>query len=87
MGHVPNLQKMGAKIEYERQHAIFYGPNKLRGAELTATDLRSGAALVTAGLIADGTTIINDADHILRGYERIITKLSDVGAKIEIEEV
>ncbi len=87
MGHVPNLQKMGAKIEYERQHAIFYGPNKLHGAELTATDLRSGAALVTAGLIADGTTIINDADHILRGYERIITKLSDVGAKIEIEEV
>lgn len=87
MGHVPNLQKMGAKIEYERQHATFYGPNKLHGAELTATDLRSGAALVTAGLIAEGITTINDADHILRGYERIITKLSDVGAKIEIVEV
>ncbi len=87
MGHVPNLQKMGAKIEYERQHATFHGPNKLHGAELTATDLRSGAALVTAGLIAEGTTIINDAEHILRGYERIITKLSDVGAKIKIVDV
>lgn len=87
MGHVPNLQKMGAKVEYERQHALFYGPNKLKGAELVATDLRSGAALVTAGLIAEGETIINNADYILRGYERIISKLSDVGAKIEIEEV
>ena len=87
MGHVPNLQKMGAKIDYERQHAVFYGPNKLHGAELTATDLRSGAALVTAGLIADGKTIINDAEHILRGYERIISKLSAVGAKIEIVDI
>lgn len=87
MGHVPNLQKMGADIEFERQHATFYGPNKLHGAELTATDLRSGAALVTAGLIAEGTTIINDAEHILRGYERIISKLSAVGAKIEIVEI
>ncbi len=87
MGHVPNLQKMGAKIEYERQHATFHGPTKLKSAELIATDLRSGAALVTAGLIAEGETIINDADHILRGYERIITKLSDVGAKIKIIEV
>ena len=87
MGHVPNLQKMGAKIEYERQHATFHGPTKLKSAELVATDLRSGAALVTAGLIAEGETIINDADHILRGYERIITKLSDVGANIKIIEV
>ena len=87
MGHIPNLQKMGAKIKFDNTHAVFYGPSKLKGAELTATDLRSGAALVTAGLIAEGTTIINDADYILRGYERIITKLSDVGAKIEITEI
>ncbi len=59
----------------------------LHGAEITATDLRAGAALVTAGLIADGTTIINDAEHILRGYERIINKLSSVGANIKIVEV
>ena len=51
------------------------------------TDLRAGAALVTAGLLADGTTIINDAEHILRGYERIINKLSHVGAIIKIEEI
>lgn len=87
MGHVKYLNLMGANIEAERQHAKITGPTKLHGATITATDLRSGAALVTAGLIAEGTTIINDAEHILRGYERIITKLSAVGANIKIVEV
>lgn len=87
MGHVKYLNLMGASIEAERQHAKIMGPTKLIGAEITATDLRAGAALVTAGLIAEGTTIINDAEHILRGYERIITKLSAVGANIKIIEV
>ncbi len=87
MGHVKYLNQMGAKIEAERQHAKIIGPTKLHGAEITATDLRAGAALVTAGLIADGVTVINDAEHILRGYERIINKLSKVGAKIKIEEI
>lgn len=87
MGHVKYLNLMGANIEAERQHAKITGPAKLHGAEITATDLRAGAALVTAGLIAEGTTIINDADHILRGYERIINKLSKVGANIKIEEI
>ncbi len=87
MGHVKYLNQMGANIEAERQHAKITGPTKLHGAEITATDLRAGAALVTAGLIADGTTIINDVEHILRGYERIINKLSDVGANIKIVEV
>ena len=87
MGHVKYLNQMGANIEAERQHAKITGPTKLHGAEITATDLRAGAALVTAGLIADGTTIINDVEHILRGYERIINKLSDVGANIKIIEV
>lgn len=87
MGHVKYLNLMGANIEAERQHAKITGPTKLHGAEITATDLRAGAALVTAGLIADGTTVINDAEHILRGYERIINKLSDVGANIKIIEV
>ncbi len=87
MGHVKYLNMMGANIEAERQHAKIIGPTKLHGAEITATDLRAGAALVTAGLIADGTTIINDAEHILRGYERIINKLSSVGANIKIVEV
>lgn len=87
MGHVKYLNKMGANIEAERQHAKIFGPTKLKGTEITATDLRAGAALVTAGLIAEGTTIINDAEHILRGYERIIKKLSAVGANIKIVEV
>ena len=87
MGHVKYLNMMGANIIAERQHAKIIGPTKLHGAEITATDLRAGAALVTAGLIAEGTTIINDAEHILRGYERIIKKLSSVGANIKIVEV
>ncbi len=87
MGHVKYLNQMGANIEAERQHAKITGPTKLHGEVITATDLRAGAALVTAGLIAEGTTIINDAEHILRGYERIINKLSHVGANIKIEEI
>lgn len=86
MGHVKYLNMMGANIEAERQHAKITGPTKLHGAEITATDLRAGAALVAAGLIAEGTTVINDAEHILRGYERIINKLSRVGANIKIKE-
>ena len=87
MGHVKYLNMMGAAIETERQHAKITGPTPLHGANITATDLRAGAALVTAGLIAEGTTIISDAEHILRGYERIINKLSQVGANIRIIEV
>ena len=87
MGHVKYLNQMGANIEAERQHAKITGPTKLHGEVITATDLRAGAALVTAGLLAEGTTIINDAEHILRGYERIIKKLSHVGANIKIEEI
>lgn len=87
MGHVKYLNMMGASITAERQHAEIKGPTKLHGAEITATDLRAGAALVTAGLFAEGTTIISDAEHILRGYERIINKLSAVGANIKIIEI
>lgn len=87
MGHVKYLNMMGANIEAERQHARITGPTPLHGENIIVTDLRAGAALVTAGLIAEGTTVINDADHILRGYERIISKLSSVGANIKIVEV
>ena len=87
MGHVKYLNKMGANIEAERQYAKITGPTKLHGTEIEATDLRAGAALVAAGLLADGVTTINNVEHILRGYERIITKLSDVGAKIKIVEI
>ena len=87
MGHVPYLNQMGANIKADRMHAEITGPTKLHGAEITATDLRAGAALVEAGLIAEGTTIINAAEHVLRGYERIINKLSKVGANIQIREI
>lgn len=87
MGHVPSLNKMGAKITVENNIATIEGPTKLTGTEVIATDLRGGASLVIAGLIANGITIINDVEHILRGYEDIVKKLSDVGAKIELREI
>ena len=59
---------------------------ELKGQEVIATDLRAGASLVIAGLIADGTTTIDKVEHILRGYEGIIEKLTNVGADIKIEE-
>ncbi len=87
MGHVPSLNKMGANITVKGMTSITIGPSKLHGCEVVATDLRGGAALVLAGLTATGTTIINDVEHILRGYENIEEKLTQVGAKIEIKEI
>lgn len=88
MMHVKQLIKVGADIKVlDNTHAEIKGPVNLIGADITATDLRGGAALVLAGLIAKGETRISDADHILRGYERIIQKLSKVGAKINIIEI
>ncbi len=80
------LNKMGAKTYIKNNKLYIDGPTKLKGAEVQATDLRCGAALVIAGLIADGTTIIDNIEHILRGYENIIHKLKDIGANIEIVE-
>lgn len=87
MGHIPYLNKMGAEIKVQNQTAIVIGPRNLKGCEVIATDLRGGAAMVLAGLVATGKTTILEADHILRGYENIIQKLTDVGAKIKIEEI
>lgn len=87
MGHVPSLNKMGANITVKGCSSIIIGPSKLHGCEVIATDLRGGAALVLAGLTAEGTTTINDVEHILRGYENIDKKLTSVGAKIEIKEI
>lgn len=87
IGHYPYLQKMGANIELDGLKATIKGKTKLTGTEINATDLRGGAALIVAGLIADGTTTIYDIDYILRGYENIINKLSNVGAKISLEQI
>lgn len=85
--HLPELEKMGMKVEKNGMVATFTGPNKLVGSKVRATDLRAGAALVAAALAAEGETTITDVEHILRGYEGIVEKLTDVGAKIKIEEI
>lgn len=86
MGHIKYLQKMGANIRVNDRTAIIVGKTTLTGEEVTATDLRAGAAMVIAGLIAKGTTTVNEIDHILRGYENIVEKLTGAGAKISIKE-
>lgn len=87
MGHIKYLQKMGANIRVNDRTAIIVGKTPLKGEEVVATDLRAGAAMVIAGLIANGETRINEIDHILRGYENIVEKLTNVGANIKIEEI
>ncbi|MDE5888860.1 MAG: UDP-N-acetylglucosamine 1-carboxyvinyltransferase, partial [Bacilli bacterium] len=86
MGHIPYLNNMGADMAVNDRTVIIKGYTKLTGKEVVATDLRAGAAMVIAGLVAEGTTRINEIDHILRGYENIVEKLTNVGARIEIEE-
>ena len=85
--NVEYLNKMGAEIKLNDDKAFIYGPSILKGKKVTATDLRAGACLVLAGLIAEGVTTIENVDHILRGYENIIEKLSGVGAKIELVDI
>ena len=86
MGQVPYLNSMGADITVKNQMAFIKGKTPLFGNDVTASDLRAGAALIIAGLIAKGTTKISDIEHILRGYEHIVEKLSNVGANIKIIE-
>lgn len=85
--HITYLNEMGAKITTNNTKAIIEGKTNLKGCEVAATDLRGGAAMVEAGLIAKGTTIITKPEHILRGYSNIIKKLKKVGAEISVEEV
>ena len=88
MQHVKYLNMMGANIKLQdNTHSIINGPTKLKGCHINATDLRGGAALVMAGLIAEGTTTISNIEYILRGYENLINKLSKVGADIKIIDV
>lgn len=82
--HIPYLNEMGANITVKGEIAKVRGKTSLVGKKVKATDLRAGAALVIAGLIAKGKTTIFDAEHILRGYEGIVEKLSEVGADIKI---
>ena len=80
---VPELRRMGADIHQDRNHAIIKGVKKLTGATLAASDLRAGASLVVAALMAEGNSTIEKLHHIDRGYENFETKLRLLGGKIE----
>lgn len=84
--HVPELNKMGADIITEGRTAIIKGVKRLRAAEVFAMDLRGGAALIIAGLNAEGNTIVNNSFHVMRGYESIEKDLSLLGAKVVYSE-
>lgn len=85
--HVVELNRMGAQISTEGRSAVIDGPCKLTGCDVRATDLRAGAAMILAGLVAEGTTRIGDLHHIDRGYENIVAKLKNMGADIERVDV
>ena len=80
--HVPELQRLGADISIEGNTAVSCGADKLTGATVMATDLRASASLVLAGLVAEGTTIVDRIYHVDRGYECIEEKLAQLGAEI-----
>ena len=81
--HIQEIRKMGAIVKIEDRVAIIEGVDKLKGVPVLATDLRAGAALVIAGLIADGVTEIGNVEYIDRGYECIEKKLIKLGAQIK----
>jgi UDP-N-acetylglucosamine 1-carboxyvinyltransferase len=84
--HIPHLNSMGANIKVFDNQALILGKTPLHGKKVKATDLRAGASMLVAGLIADGRTEIYNIEHLLRGYERIVDKLSQVGVQIKLVE-
>ncbi|RUL53153.1 MULTISPECIES: UDP-N-acetylglucosamine 1-carboxyvinyltransferase [Lysinibacillus] len=85
--HIDELRRMNANARVEGNTAIIQGPTKLHGSKVTATDLRAGAALVLAGLLAEGETEIQEIYHIERGYSSLIQKLCAIGANIRRETI
>ncbi|MDW4551469.1 UDP-N-acetylglucosamine 1-carboxyvinyltransferase [Defluviimonas sp. D31] len=81
--HAPELMRMGAEIEVHGGHATVTGVERLKGAQVMATDLRASVSLILAGLGAEGETVVNRVYHLDRGYERVEEKLSACGARIE----
>jgi UDP-N-acetylglucosamine 1-carboxyvinyltransferase len=80
--HVQELNRLGANITIDGKTALVNGVEKLSGAKVMATDLRASASLVIAGLCADGETLIDRIYHLDRGYDRMESKLTAVGAKV-----
>ncbi len=81
-GYCTELQEMGANIQIDGKTATVCGVNKLTGAEVSAHDLRAGAALIIAGLVAEGTTVVQNAHFVERGYENVVEKFTALGADI-----
>lgn len=86
VNHIPELARMGAQATTEGNLIMLNGPSQLHGAEVVASDLRAGACLVIAGLMATGTTTVFNVEYILRGYDHIIDKLTALGADIQMVE-
>lgn len=82
--HISQLQKMGGDISSENDLIFVHGGSKLSGATVSADEIRAGACLMIAGLIADGTTTIENAENILRGYDRVVWKLHQLQADVEL---
>lgn len=81
--HVPELVRMGAKIQVEGHQARIHGPSRLSGTSVMATDLRASASLVLAALVADGETVVDRIYHLDRGYEQMESKLQKLGARVD----
>jgi len=84
--YVDELNRFGANVTVDGKIAVIEGVEKLKAAPVRATDLRAGAAMIIAGLMAEGTTEITDIHHIERGYENIIEKLTALGADIHLKK-
>src|SRR3954463_9540956 len=80
---IDELLRLGADVRTDGHHAIVRGRERLSGAPVRATDIRAGAALVLAGLVADGVTTVNDVSHVDRGYERFVESMRSLGARLE----
>ncbi|MBR3149991.1 MAG: UDP-N-acetylglucosamine 1-carboxyvinyltransferase [Eubacterium sp.] len=80
--YIGQLLRMGAKIQVDGKIAVFEGVDKLTGVNVKATDLRAGAAMIIAGLVAEGTTTVENINYIDRGYEDVVAKFSSLGADI-----
>ncbi len=84
--YMDELARMGANVKVEGNIAVIDGVTRFTGAEVCAPDLRAGAALVLAGLAADGCSVVEDVEYIMRGYERFVEKLQELGAEIHLAE-
>ena len=85
--YLNELKRMGAKVTIEGKTAVIKGVKRLNGATVSSTDLRGGAALVTAALGAKGRTTVENIEYILRGYEKLDIKLQNLGANIYIKNI